>query len=108
MPAALPPSSGYTYCVEFSADEAATQGAISVQFDRPLPVYVENFPGFPVGTAVPTGYYDRQKGQWIASANGRVIKVLGITGGMADLDLDGDDAADDAAALTALGVTDQE
>ena len=105
MPAALPPSSGYTYCAELSADEAIARGATSVQFDRPLPVYVENFLGFPVGTAVPTGYYDRQKGQWIASVNGRVIKVLSITGGVADLDTDGDAAADGAATLTALGVS---
>jgi hypothetical protein len=108
MPAVLPPSSGYTYCVELSADEAVTQGATSVQFDRPLPVYVENFLGFPVGTAVPTGYYDRQKGQWIASANGRVIEVLSITDNLADLDLDGSASADDAAALAALGITAEE
>ncbi len=105
MPAGLPPSSGYTYCVELSADEATALGATSVQFDRALPVYVENFLGFPVGGAVPTGYYDRQKGQWIASANGRVIKVLSITGGLADLDTDGDNITDDATKLTTLGVT---
>ena len=60
------------------------------------------------GPPVPTGYYDRQKGQWIASANGRVIKVLGITGDTVDLDTDGDATADDAAALAALGVTTSE
>lgn len=108
MPAALPPSSGYTYCVELSADEAVAAGAADVRFSQPLPVYVENFLNFPVGTAVPTGYYDRQKGQWIASQDGRVIKVLGITGGLADLDLDGNGATDDAAALGALGITDEE
>ncbi len=71
-------------------------------------MYVENFLGFPVGGAVPTGYYDRQKGQWIASANGRVIKVLGITGVMADLDTDGDAAADDAMKLAALTISEEE
>ena len=108
MPAPLPPSSGYTYAAELSADEAVAAGATDVRFSQALPVYVENFLGFPVGGAVPTGYYDRQKGQWIASANGRVIKVLGITGGLADLDADGDDADDDAPKLAALGVTVEE
>jgi RHS repeat-associated protein len=108
MPAALPPSSGYTYCVELSADEAVALGASEVRFSQPLPVYVENFLDFPVGIAVPTGYYDRQKGQWVASANGRVIKILSHTGGLADLDLDGDGALDDAAALSALGITSAE
>ena len=70
MPANLPPSSGYTYCAELSADEAVAAGATDVRFSQPLPVYVENFLDFPVGSEVPTGYYDRQKGQWIASANG--------------------------------------
>src|SRR5688572_6933196 len=108
MPATLPPASGYTYCVELSADEAVATGATDIRFNQALPVYVENFLDFPVGTAVPTGYYDRQKGYWIASTNGRVIKVLSITSGMADLDTDGDAATDDAAKLTALGISDQE
>ncbi len=108
MPASLPPSSGYTYAAELSVDEAVAAGATEVKFSQALPVYVENFLGFPVGGAVPTGYYDRQKGQWIASANGRVIKVLSITNSMADLDIDGTNVAATAAALTALGVTDQE
>lgn len=108
MPAPLPPSSGYTYAVELSVDEAVAAGATEVRFSQAVPTYVENFLGFPVGGTVPSGYYDRQKGQWIASANGRVIKVLGITGGLADLDTDGDTATDDAIKLTALGVTNDE
>jgi hypothetical protein len=108
MPASLPPSSGYTYCAELSVDEAVAASATNVRFSQALPVYVENFLGFPVGTAVPTGYYDSQKGQWISSANGRVIKVLSITGGLADLDTDGNAAADDATKLATLGVTAEE
>src|SRR5207237_4208464 len=34
MPAALPPSSAYTYCVELSADEAVTAGAAEVRFSK--------------------------------------------------------------------------
>ncbi|MBL0292169.1 MAG: hypothetical protein IPQ15_16405 [Betaproteobacteria bacterium] len=83
-------------------------GATSVQFDRPVPTYVENFLGFPVGTAVPAGYYDRARAAWVASADGRIVKLLGVTGGLADLDANGDGVAEDAAALAALGVTDAE
>lgn len=108
MPASLPPNSAYTYAAEFSVDEAVAAGAAEVRFSQALPVYVENYLGFPVGVAVPMGYYDPQKAQWIASDNGRVIKVLSITAGLADLDIDGTAAAANAAALTALGVTDQE
>jgi RHS repeat-associated protein len=108
MPALLPPSTGYTYAAELSVDEAVAAGASEVRFSQALPVYVENFLGFPVGTAVPTGYYDRQRGQWVASANGRVIKVLGITAGLADLDTDGDGFTDNPAQLAALGITDAE
>jgi RHS repeat-associated protein len=108
MPAELPPTSGYTYAVELSADEALAAGAVAVRFDRPLPYYVENFLGFPVGSAVPVGYYDRDQGQWVPSQNGTVIEVLSITSGAADLDTDGDSIADDAATLAALGITEAE
>ena len=103
MPAELPPTSGYTYAVELSADEAISAGATAVCFNQPLYFYVEDFIGFPVGSAVPTGYYDRQKGQWIASENGRVIKIIGLTGGLADVDTNGDGTADNR-----LGMTDAE
>ncbi len=106
MPAALPPSSGYTYAVELSADEAPGQ---EVRFSKPVIKYVENFLDFPVGGIVPVGYYDRVKAAWIPSDNGRVIKILSIdSSSMAELDTDGDNAADNAATLEALGVTDTE
>ncbi len=106
MPAPLPPYSGYTYAVELSADEVP-EGAELV-FSQPLVHYVENFIGFPVGSAVPTGYYDRKQGAWIAAENGRVIEILEIRGGTAILDTDGDGAEDDAATLAALDVTPEE
>lgn len=108
MPAELPPESGYTYCVELSVDEAVAAGALSVEFSKPVILYVDNFLGFRTGSIVPVGYYDRQQAEWMASANGRVIRVLSVTGGVATLDTDGDGAADDAAALAALGVDDDE
>jgi len=54
MPAQLPPTSLYTYAAELTADEAVAAGATDVHFNQALPVYLENFLGFPVGTAVPT------------------------------------------------------
>ncbi|MCI0537976.1 MAG: hypothetical protein L0Z50_22400 [Verrucomicrobiales bacterium] len=108
MPAALPATSAYTYCVELSADEAMAQGATAVQFDRPVFTYVENFLGFPIGMDVPLGSYDHRRGVWIPENNGKVIKILSVTGGMVDLDTDGDGLADSAAALAALSITDTE
>jgi len=104
MPAPLPPSSAYTYCVELSADEAVAAGATEVRFTKPLSLYVENFLGFPAGTVVPLGYYDRTKGVWIAAENGRVMKVLAIANGIAAIDANGDAQADGDAALAALGM----
>lgn len=108
MPAILPASTGYTYAVELSADEAAADDVRKVAFDPPLVHYVENFPGFPVGTPVPAGYYDRHQGQWIPAKNGRVLAILGIAGGIAAIDADGDGLPDSADQLAALGITDDE
>ena len=108
MPGELPPTSGYTYAAEFSVDEAIAAGATSVTFDKPVAVYVENFIGFPVGSAVPAGYYDRQKGEWIASENGRVIEITSITNGMAEIDISGDGSADISDSLLVIGIDDAE
>ena len=105
MPGDLPPTSGYTYAVEFTADEA---GLNQVEFSQPVINYTENIIGAPVGGPVPTAYYDRQQAKWIPSGNGRVLKIISETGGMADLDVTGDGAADTGAALSALGITDAE
>jgi RHS repeat-associated protein len=108
MPASLPPTSGYTYAVELSVDEAIAAGAKTVTFSQSVPVYVDNFLNFPVGGIVPAGYYDRDKAAWIPAPNGRVIKVLSITGGLAELDTNGDGLADDATQLAALNISDAE
>jgi RHS repeat-associated protein len=105
MPAELPAQSGYTYAVELSADEAIAAGASDVRFSQPLYFYVENFLDFPVGGIVPAGYYDSERGAWIPSENGRIIAIVSITGGLADVDTDGDGAADPGGGL---GITDAE
>jgi RHS repeat-associated protein len=108
MPAELPATSAYTYAVELSIDEAIAAGAGGVQFSAPLPFYVENFLGFPVGATVPFGMYDRQRGVWDAQRSGRVIRILSFSAGLANLDVDGDNVADTGAALAALAITDTE
>ena len=108
MPGELPLHSAYTYAVELSVDEALAAGAQSVQFNQPVMVYVDNFLGFPVGAAIPSGYYDRRRGVWVASENGQIIRIINITDESADIDSDGDGSADDDAALAILGMTDAE
>jgi RHS repeat-associated protein len=105
MPGDLPPNSGYTYSPELSVDEAVAAGATGVGFSQPVISYLENFLGFPAGTIVPQGYYDRERGVWVASENGYVVHILGISGGMAELDTDGDGQVDNG---VALGVTNAE
>jgi RHS repeat-associated protein len=99
MPGSLPPTSAYTYATEFSIDEAVSAEATTVAFDLPLLSYTENFVGAPVGTDVPAGYYDRDAGRWIPSGDGRIVKIVGITAGRADVDVTGDGVSDGNAAL---------
>jgi hypothetical protein len=94
MPGALPPTSGYTYAVEYSVDDAIAQGASSVEFNQPLIHYVENFLGFQVGKPVPTGYYDRTEGRWKPLENGYIVNIISIANGLANLDTDGDGTVD--------------
>ena len=78
MPAELPTNTGYTYAVEYSADEALAVGATNLGFSQPVVSYLENFLGFPVVSAVPIGFYDRQRGVWQPADNGVVVKVLAV------------------------------
>lgn len=108
MPGELPTFVGYTYAVELSVDEAVAAGATEVTFNQPTYLYVDNFLEFPVGGAVPIGYYDRKQGVWVPSENGRIVQVVEVSNGMAQLDVDGDEVADSGAKLTTLGITDAE
>jgi len=91
MPGKLPPQTRFTYCADISLD-----GIENVSFDKTVYMWVDNFLSFPVGNVVPTGYYDRKKGIWIPSNNGRVVKVLADADNyIIALDADGDGIADD-------------
>ncbi len=105
MPAALPPTSGYTWAAELSADEVTSAGALGVQFDKPVIAYLENFLGFPVGLPVPLAIYNRQRGVWEPIPNGRIVKILSASGGVATIGVDttGQPASDSM--LNAMGVT---
>jgi RHS repeat-associated protein len=105
MPAVLPASSAYTYAADFSVDEAVQARAVQVRFSRTVISYLENFLGFPVGATVPSGYYDAVQGHWVASRNGLVLKILSVSGGTANLDVDGSGQTASPAALAALGIT---
>ena len=108
MPGTLPATSAYTYCVDLTADEVEDAGATGVTFDKPVWLYVENFLHFEAGIAVPSGFFDREKGQWVAGPSGRVVKVISITSGAVDLDVTGDGNVDTGATLAALSITDPE
>jgi RHS repeat-associated protein len=94
MSADLPSTSGYTYALDLSVDEARAAGASDVRFSAPLPLYVENFLNFPTGSDVPLGSYDPSAGQWVASDSGKVVKILSVLNGQATVDTDGDNIAD--------------
>ncbi len=108
MPGPLPPASAYTYAAAFTADEAVQAGATSVQFSQTVFGYLENFLAFPVGFVIPVGSYDTAAARWAPQANGKVVQVLSVTNGLADLDTNGDGVPDDAATLANLGVSNAE
>ena len=105
MPGILPPTSGYTYAFEASIPAATSAGVEDVHFDKDVSVYVDNFTHYPVGEHVPLGYYDREKGAWMAEKSGRILKVLSVGGGTATVDVTGDGIADTGVDLDALGIT---
>ena len=108
MPGELPPTSGYTYAVELSVDEAIAAGASRVNFDRTVPFYVDNFLDFPTGGIVPVGWYDRERAAWVPSDNGRVIEVLAVENGLAVLDVAGEGEPATAEELAELGIDEAE
>lgn len=89
MPGDLPALSAYTYAAGYTVDEAVALNATEVTFNQPVIQYNENFLNFPVGINIPSGAFDEITGIWMPSTNGRVVKILSIIGGVANLDLNG-------------------
>jgi hypothetical protein len=46
------------------------------------------------------GPYDRERATWIPAPNGQVIKILDLNGGVANVDTDGDNVADNGLSVT--------
>ncbi|HEY3354144.1 MAG TPA: RHS repeat-associated core domain-containing protein [Polyangia bacterium] len=99
MPGVLPPTSGYTYAVEYNIEgsdihDHPVAPNDKVSFDQPVTIYVNNFLGFEPGRAVPSGYYDRAEGRWVPQGSGRVVTYVDKTGDLANIDTDGDGVGD--------------
>ncbi len=94
LPATLPPGNLNQYALELSVDEAIAAGATRVTFNQPVVLYVENFLNFECGDPLPIGSYDTVRAVWIPEPTGVVIQILSVTGGLADVDTDGNGTAD--------------
>ncbi len=109
MPAQLPPRSAYTYAASFTADEAIAMGGESVEFSKPVPIYVDNFLNIPVGIAVPVGYLNPKTGFWEAMDDGVVLKVLSVDiNQKAEIDIYNTGSPATAQELAQINVTDSE
>ena len=103
MPAELPATTAYTYCVEVQADEQE-----HTQFNQPVFYYLENFLNFPVGCIVPVGYYDKAQARWLPTDNGCVIKIVNVTDGQAEVAVDNSGQVAGTEALAEMRFTDEE
>ena len=108
MPADLPPETEYTYAADYTADEALDVNAKSVVFQPDLYGYLTNFLGLPVGVAIPQGWLDKEISAWVPDEDGRVIRFLAVSNGLAELDVNSDGLAEEAGALAGMGFSDAE
>jgi fibronectin type 3 domain-containing protein len=92
VPAAPSVVSAYRYSVELSVD-----GIERVMFDKPVTIWIDNFPGVEVGESVSVGYYDRDLAVWLPADAGMVVRLLDtdVDGIVDGLDMDNDDQPDD-------------
>ncbi|NLT51443.1 MAG: hypothetical protein GXX85_11050, partial [Ignavibacteria bacterium] len=103
MPADLPPTTTYTYCVELSVDETILDYS-DIKFSNPVAFYLDNYYEFPVGGLVPCGYYNWIEKKWIPSETGMILQIADIQNGKARLDYTGDAIADPEDSLSILGI----
>lgn len=106
MPATLPPTTGYTYAVDITGDEALyKRNGVDTVLSNPVIFYVDNYRNIEIGAPTPSGYLDNDAGIWRAIDSGIVLKIVAESGGVAELDLTGDEVAEDSTALAAIGIT---
>lgn len=108
MPAPLPANTQYTYAVDYSTDEGLAANAKAIRFNKPIYHYSENFLGFSAGSGIPAGYYDRTLHAWVPIQNGAVVKVLSLSNGLAQLDVNGSGSPAPDDWKQAMGITDAE
>jgi len=108
MPAPLPSGNDYVYAMDISIDQAVAANASRVDFSQAVPVYVDNFRHFVLGSSISMSWYDYERSAWIPSEDGLVMGIIGVDGGVAALDVDGSGRAADAATLAVLGISEEE
>ena len=57
LPAPLPPTSLFTYCVNLRPDDAT--------FTTQVRVRIKNYLNFPAGTSIPVGFYSKKEARWL-------------------------------------------
>ena len=57
LPAPLPPTSLFTYCVNLRPDDAT--------FTTLVRVRIKNYLNFPAGTPIPVGFYSKKEARWV-------------------------------------------
>ena len=100
--AGTPSTTGLSYSLGFSVDEAEELGAKSVSFTKPVTLYVENLMDLETGSEVPFGYYSPESGNWEQEKPLLAVEILSEDGGEAQLDADGDGKVDSADELKDL------
>lgn len=108
LPALPPPGAAACYAIDLGTDEPLETGASEVKFNKPLLQYVENIPNLPAGTVLPLGHFDGERSLWLPSPPGRVVRVVGVKDGLAELDVGGKGQSADPATLAGLGVGEAE
>ncbi|MEW6776848.1 MAG: putative Ig domain-containing protein [Bdellovibrionota bacterium] len=85
--------------LSLTADEAEAAGALSVSFSKPVAFYAENYQQHPVGAFLPTRSFDPETGEFVHGRAGRVLEILDVLEGAAEIDFTGDGFADDPSEL---------
>ena len=109
MPGELPDTSAYTYAVEFSVDQAveARRHRRRRSPSRSSPTSTTSSTSRPARPSPPRTTTRRRRA-WVPVRERRRARGRLRDGGMAQVDVDGDGAADSGAALAELGIDDAE